>query len=100
MQGARGTSECNLKAPYIWQIATKFYGVGTCLFFFFLGVFFSPSANGVFVRFSTRRVQKHRKNIFGEVHVKKVLPKKLRETKNPVVCFLRFCYRVFGRFSA
>jgi hypothetical protein len=56
---------------------------------------------GVFVRFSTRGVQKHHKNVLGKIHVKKFWPKKLREKKRfscllfPSICF----YRIFGRFS-
>jgi hypothetical protein len=53
--------------------------------------FFFPfiCSHGVFVRFSTRGVQKHHKNFLGEVHVKNFWPKKLRK-KNffPVVCRL------------
>jgi hypothetical protein len=33
---------------------------------------------GVFVRFSSRGVQKHHKHFLGEVHVKNFWPKKLR----------------------
>jgi hypothetical protein len=46
---------------------------------------------GVFVRFSTRGVQKHHKNFLGKIHVKNFWPKKLRKT-----FFLAF----FGRFSS
>jgi hypothetical protein len=53
-----------------------------------------------FVRFSTRGVQKHRKNFLGEVNVKNQIPKKLRKNFFPAVFSLRFFYRVFGRFSA
>jgi hypothetical protein len=51
----------------------------------------------VFVRFSTRGVQKHHKNFFGEVHVKNLLPKKVKgEFFLPVVFFLRFFTRFFA----
>jgi hypothetical protein len=59
---------------------------------------------GVFVRFSTRRVQKHHKNFLGK-SMSKPLAEKVVKTKNffpfvfshrPSICF----YRVFGRFSA
>jgi hypothetical protein len=63
-----------MKATYIWQMINY---VGRCLFFFFFGDFFY----GVFVRFSTRRVQKHHKKLFGKVHVKNFWPKKLRKKK-------------------
>jgi hypothetical protein len=53
-----------------------------------LGDFFG----GVFVRFSTRGVQKHHKNVLGKVHVKSFWPKNEKIKKKP--------YRVFGRFSA
>jgi hypothetical protein len=62
---------------------------------FFNGVF-------VFVRFSTRGVQKHQKRNLGEVHVKSCWPKKLRGKKTfSLSSFpIDFFYRVFGRFSA
>jgi hypothetical protein len=57
---------------------------------------------GVFVRFSSREVQKvTTKNFLGEVHVKNFWPKKLRKEK--LVSFRlshRFFNSVFGRFSA
>jgi hypothetical protein len=56
---------------------------------------------GVFVRFSTRGVQKHHKKLFGENPCQKLLAEKV-EKKNlfsfrlfPSISF----YRVFGRFS-
>jgi hypothetical protein len=48
-------------------------GVPWCLCFF-VEIFC-----GVFVRFSTREVQKQHNNFLGEVHVKKLLAKKLRK---------------------
>jgi hypothetical protein len=56
---------------------------------------------GGFVRFSTRGVQKHHKNVLGEVHVENFLPKKVE--KKTFSCRLSpfdSFYRVFGRFSA
>jgi hypothetical protein len=38
--------------------------------------------NGVFVRFSTRGVQKHTKKLLEKIHVKSFWPKKLRPKKN------------------
>jgi hypothetical protein len=45
-------------------------------FLFFIFYFY-----GVFVRFSTRGVQKHHKKLFGKIHVKNFWPKKLRKKK-------------------
>jgi hypothetical protein len=56
-------------------------GVGRCLSLFF--IFFY----GVFVRFSTRGVQKHHKNFLRKIHVKSLWPKKLRK-KKPFSCRL------------
>jgi hypothetical protein len=58
--------------------------VGTFLFLFFnCGDFF----DGVFVRFSTRGVQKHHQTNLGEVHVKNFWPKKLRGEKKVLSSF-------------
>jgi hypothetical protein len=58
-------------------------------------------AYGVFVRFSTRGVQKHQKTLLGENPCQKLLAEKV-ENKNlfPVVFPSIFFNRVFGRFSA
>jgi hypothetical protein len=61
-----------MKATYIWQMINQ---VGRYLFIFFFFLFFY----GVFVRFSTRGVQKHHKKLFGKIHVKNFWPKKLRK---------------------
>jgi hypothetical protein len=53
-----------------------------------LGVFF----NGVFVRFSTRGVQKHHKKRFGE---SPSFGRKVERKKNPVVFTLRFVLIAF-----
>jgi hypothetical protein len=71
-----------MKATYIWQMINQ---VPWDLLFFY----------GVFVRFSTRGVQKHHKKLFGKVHVKNFWPKKLRGKKNPFI----FSHGVFVRFS-
>jgi hypothetical protein len=49
---------------------------------------------GVFVRFSTRGVQKHHKQLFGGSPCQKPFAKKV-EVLFPVVFPLRFFYRVF-----
>jgi hypothetical protein len=41
--------------------------------------FFLSSFPSVFVRISTRGVQKHHKKLFGKIHVKNFWPKKLRK---------------------
>jgi hypothetical protein len=66
---------------------TFFYGVliSICDFFY-----------GVFVRFSTRGVQKHNKKLFGKIHVKNFWPKNLR--KKNFFPFI-FSHGVFVRFS-
>jgi hypothetical protein len=72
--------------------------VGTFLgFFFYFCVFF----NGVFVRFSTRGVQKHHQKLFGENLCQNLLAEKVeKKTFFPFVFSHRnFFYRVFGRFS-
>jgi hypothetical protein len=53
------------------------------------------------VRFSTRGVQKHHKQLFGENPCQKLLAEKVRK-KNvfPVVFSHRFFIAFFGRFSA
>jgi hypothetical protein len=59
-------------------------------------------SHGVFVRFSTRGVQKHYKKVFGESPCQKLLAEKVEKKKSfscrlfPSILF----YRVFGRFSA
>jgi hypothetical protein len=79
-------------------MATKW---GRLVPFFFL-FFFLRIFNGVFVRFLTKGVQKHYKNVLGEIHVKNFWPKKLRKKPRfscrffPSICF----YRVVGCFSA
>jgi hypothetical protein len=80
-----------MKATYIWQMATiynwgRYVPFSSFFFFNFWDLFY-----GVFVRFSTRGVQKHHKCFLGEVHVKSFWPKKLRK-KNffPVVFSQRF----------
>jgi hypothetical protein len=50
-----------LKATYIWQMATK-WGTRVGRYLLFFEIFF----NGVFVRFSTRGVQKHQKTFWGK----------------------------------
>jgi hypothetical protein len=61
--------------------------VGTSIFYWLMAFF---------VRFSTRGVQKHHKNLLEKVHVKRV-----EGGKQSCHFFLRFLfYRVFGRFSA
>jgi hypothetical protein len=96
LETAKGRRRFFLKATYIWQIATKWGTVvpsSPPLFFLFL--FY-----GVFVRFSTRGVQKHHKKLFGESPCQKLLAKKVE------ICFslsyfpFDFFNRVFGRFSA
>jgi hypothetical protein len=57
---------------------------------------------GVFERFSTRRVQKHHKKLFGGSPCQKLLAEKVKKKK---LFFYRlfpsiFLNRVFGRFSA
>jgi hypothetical protein len=69
-----------MKATYIWQMATK---LGTVQWYFFFN--FDLFVCVFFVRFSTRGVQKHHKNFLGEVHVKSLLPKKMRKHFFPVV---------------
>ena len=59
---------------YIWPMINQ---VGRCLFFKNFRDFFY----GVFVRFSTRGVQKHHKKNLGKIHVKNFWPKKMREKK-------------------
>ena len=65
------------------------------------GRFFFPSSapcffvNGIFVRFSTRGVQKHHKQILGEIHVESFLPKKLRKQKCMPFFFLRLFFIAF-----
>jgi hypothetical protein len=54
-------------------MATK-WGRYAPFIFIFIFIFY-----GVFVRFSSRGVQKHQKNFLGEVHVKNFWPKKLRK---------------------
>ena len=63
--------------------------------YFFLINFFN-FFYGVFVRFSTRGVQKHHKKLFGKIHVKNLWPKKLR--KKNFFPFI-FSHGVFVRFS-
>jgi hypothetical protein len=82
-----------MKATYIWQMINQ---VGTSPLFLLILRFFY----GVFVRFSTRGVQKHHKKLFGESPCQKLLAEK-------VEIFFSFCLfpsiffnRVFGRFSA
>jgi hypothetical protein len=75
-----------LKATYIWQMATK---VGRYFFLFFFNFVY-----GIFVRFSTRGVQKRHKKLMGKVHVKNFWPKKLRFFFFPFV----FSHRFFNRF--
>jgi hypothetical protein len=52
---------------------------------------------GVFVRFSTRGVQKHHKKLFGENPCQKLLAEKVEEKKNffPVVFSHQFFFIVF-----
>jgi hypothetical protein len=66
-------------------------------------LFFGDFFYGVFVRFSTRGVQKHHKNFLWGVHVKSFFEKVEEKGKKtfslssfPSALF----YRVFGRFSA
>jgi hypothetical protein len=83
---ARG-AEKKKKATYIWQMINQ---VGRYLLFFL--VFLFEIFYGVFVRFSTRGVQKHHKKLFGESPVKNFGPKKLRENK---LFFLRLFPSIF-----
>jgi hypothetical protein len=84
-----------MKATYIWQMINY---VGRYLLFFNFFNFFY----GVFVRFSTRGVQKHHKKLFGESPCQKPLAEKVE--KKTLFSFSLFpsilFYRVFGRFSA
>jgi hypothetical protein len=70
-------------------------GVGRYIFFFNFEIFF----NGVFVRFSTRGVQKHHKKLFAESPCQKLLAEKV-EKKNffPLVFSHRFFLSRFWPF--
>jgi hypothetical protein len=78
-------------APPARQAAGRFFSFLDLTFFL----------NGVFVRFSTRGVQKHHRPFLEKVMSKTFAQK--NEKKVCVVFFLRssiFFYHVFGRFSA
>jgi hypothetical protein len=68
-----------MKRGYIWQMANKSgrLKVGTFLFFLNFFKFFY----GVFVRFSTRGVQKRHKKLFGESLCQKLLAGKVDKKK-------------------
>jgi hypothetical protein len=95
-RGAEGRSRRGkkMKAAYIWQMINQVGRYLPFFFFFFLMAFLCVSQQGEF--------KNTIKNFLGEVHVKNIRPKKLREKKTfsfllfPSVLF----YRVFGRFSA
>jgi hypothetical protein len=94
VQGAQKGKK--MKSTFIRQMAIK-WGRQLPFFIYLIFVIFY----GVFVRFSTRGVQKHRKSFLGKIHVKNFWPKKLRKQ----TFFLSslpfdFFYHVFCRFYA
>jgi hypothetical protein len=83
----KGPKKKKLKPTYIWQMASKWGRSVPSFFLIFLILFY-----GVFVRFSTRGVQKHQKQILAE--------KVERKKKSCRISSSALFYRVFGRFSA